>query len=95
MSRWTAASSMNFSVDAHQIITSRSQPCSALNRRMSSRIVSTSCSFVPPVRVLSPSIRFTYSESKAAGIGSIDFRKSPIGSRSSWRFSTPHFRAAS
>ena len=95
MSWWTSASSMNFSVDAHQIMTSRSQPCSALKRRMSSRIVSTSWSFVSTVRVLSPLIRFTYSESKAAGIGSTDFRKSPIGSRSSWRLSTPHLRAAS
>ena len=75
MSWWTSASSMNFSVDAHQIMTSRSQPCSALKRRMSSRIVSTNWSFVSTVRVLSPLIRFTYSASKAAGIGSTDFQE--------------------
>ena len=37
----------------------------------------------------------TGAEMKAAGIGSIDLRKSAIGSMCSWRSSTPHFTADS
>ena len=54
MSPWIAPSLMNFSVDAHQTITSRSQSFSSLKRRMSLRIDSTEATLEPVALMFVP-----------------------------------------
>ena len=85
---------MKISVEAHQTMTRRLQPCLALKSRMSLRSASARSRLVFPVLTFFPSRRLTYCWSKTAGIGLTDFRKSPIGSMCSWRSSTPACSAA-
>ena len=57
---WCAGpSSRKISVLPHQIITSRSSPCSALNARMSSRTCSASSRLLAPFFTFGPSSRLT------------------------------------
>ena len=50
---------MKISVDAHQTMTSRLQPCLALKSRMSFRSASASSRLLLPVLTFFPSSRFT------------------------------------
>ncbi len=56
---WVGPGAMKISVEAHQTMTSRSQPCFALKSRMSFRSASASSRFVLPFLTLVPSSRFT------------------------------------
>ena len=56
---WTAPGLMKISVEPHQTITRRSQPFSALKRRMSSRSASAHSRLEVPGLTLVPSRRLT------------------------------------
>ncbi len=56
---WAAPGAMKISVEAHQTMTSRSQPFFALKSRMSCRSASASSRLVLPLLTLVPSSRFT------------------------------------
>ena len=57
--QWAGPGLMKISVDAHQTITSRSQPCLALKSRMSCRSASASSRLVLPALTFLPSSRLT------------------------------------
>ena len=80
MSLCISVSVMNFSVEAHQTITSRSQPLASLKRRICSRKSSTARVMDGAVLTFVPLMRLTYSLSNTAGMGSIDFRNGAMGS---------------
>ena len=85
---------MKVSVEAHQTATTRSHPFFALKSRMSWRSCSARSRLVLPVLTLVVFVRrVTYRDSKTAGIGTMDERKSLSGSRS-LSSSTPAFLAA-
>ena len=86
---------MKISVDAAHTMTRRLQLCFALKSRMSWRICSARSIFEVDCFTLSPWIAVAQRLSNAAGIGSIDFRKSAMGSMCSYRSSTPQRSAAS
>jgi len=74
---------MNFSVEAHQIITMRSTFFSSRKRWMSSRIAFSIARLLMVPMVLSALMFFTYSRSNAAFIGRIARNVSEIASM--WR----------
>ena len=86
---WAGPGSMNTSVDAHQIITTRSTCFSSRKRLMSSRIASSIERLSTEGRTLSASMFLTYVRSKAAAIGRTSRRASEICSTCRPASSTP------